>query len=124
MKLKNLLIVSSFLLIFVIAGCRAPQSNVNLDSFAQCLTDKDVKFFGAYWCPHCASQKSLFGDSFEHVNYIECSLPGRAGETQICIDENINTYPTWEFPSGERVEGQLSILQLSQLSGCALTPTE
>ena len=30
------------------------------DSFAQCLTDDGVKMYGAWWCPHCQSQKKLF----------------------------------------------------------------
>src|SRR3989344_2246572 len=29
------------------------------DGFAQCLKDKEVTFFGAFWCPHCQAQKNF-----------------------------------------------------------------
>ena len=62
----------------------------------------------------------MFGSSFEHVNYIECSLPDRSDQTEICKEAGIKVYPTWEFADGKRIEGQISLLQLSQLSGCNL----
>ena len=94
------------------------------DEFAQCLTDKDVKMYGAYWCPHCQEQKKLFGGSWDKVDYVECSLPNRAGQTQICIREKINSYPTWEFSDGSRVSGKLSMQDLSLKTGCALPSLE
>ena len=33
------------------------------DAFARCLKDRQVKMYGAYWCPHCAEQKEMFGES-------------------------------------------------------------
>ena len=113
-----ILIVSTIIL----TGCETNRENKTskYDNFAQCLTDNNVKMFGAYWCSHCANQKNLFGSSFKYVNYIECSLPGRAGQTQICIRENIKSYPTWEFSNGIRKEGTQNLEQLSKLSGCSL----
>ena len=104
------------LLLLLFAGC----SNNDLDPFAQCLADKGVMMYGAYWCPHCADQKKLFGASFDYMTYIECSLPERAGQTQICIDANITSYPTWEFAGGSRREGILSLEALSARTGCPL----
>lgn len=46
------------------------------DTFAQCITDSGAKFFGAYWCPHCAAQKALFGKSAKKLPYYECALQG------------------------------------------------
>ncbi len=92
------------------------------NDFAQCLTEKDVKFYGAFWCPHCARQKQLFGDALEKINYIECSLPDRSGQTSICIGKNITGYPTWEFTDGTRLSGEQTLEKLSQKSGCALQP--
>lgn len=34
-----------------------------LDTFAQCLKEKDSTFYGAFWCPHCQNQKAMFGKS-------------------------------------------------------------
>lgn len=126
MKIKKFIPIH-LILIFVIllaAGCstanNAPVAS-KYDGFAKCLADNGTKMYGAYWCQHCASQKQMFGDSFEFVNYIECSLPNRAGQTQECKDARINAYPTWEFKDGKRIEGELALGQLSQYSGCSLS---
>ena len=87
------------------------------DEFAQCITDKGAAMYGAFWCPHCATQKTTFGKSFKFVNYIECSKPDRT-QTEACDQANISSYPTWEFADGSRQTGELSILQLAQRTGC------
>lgn len=87
--------------------------------FAQCLTDKGVKMFGAFWCPHCQAQKRLFGSSFKKVSYIECGVPGNtSGQTQACQDAKIQTYPTWEFADGSRKSGELTFAELATASSC------
>ncbi len=120
MKNKNLIIWGGIILVLIVIIFLSFRGSGNHDEFAQCLTDGGVKFYGAFWCPHCANQKSLFGNSISKINYIECSLPDRSGQTQICIDEDIQTYPTWGFADGSRVEKVHSLQQLSELSGCEL----
>ncbi len=92
------------------------------DAFAKCLTDRHVLMYGAYWCQHCAEQKEKFGASFKYAPYIECAVPGNArAEAQVCKDAGIKHFPTWQFPPvGERVEGTLSLDDLSYRSGCPL----
>ncbi len=90
------------------------------DGFAQCLTDEGAVMYGAYWCPHCQAQKKLFGSSWDKVNYVECSLPNGNGQTQICIDEGIISYPVWKFADGKEISGQLSLQQLGSFTGCEL----
>ncbi len=90
------------------------------DALAKCLTEKGVKMYGAYWCPHCQNQEKMFGESWKYVTYIECSLPNRAGQTLECSKAGIKGYPTWEFANGERAEGELSLQQLSDKSSCGL----
>ncbi|MBI4173794.1 MAG: hypothetical protein HY519_03690 [Candidatus Aenigmarchaeota archaeon] len=109
-------------LVFIAAGFVAYTSSApgKYDDFAKCLTDKGLKFYGAFWCPHCASQKELFGSSIKYVNYIECSTPDRSAQTQVCIDAKIKSYPTWGFPDGKLVEGVLSLEDLGRRSGCSL----
>ncbi|MBI5227246.1 hypothetical protein HY988_01540 [Candidatus Micrarchaeota archaeon] len=92
------------------------------DDFAQCLTNKEVKFYGTFWCPHCANQKALFGNSMKYVNYIECSNKDMT-QTEVCKKANIQSYPTWEFANGTRLTGEVSMEQLSKMSGCPLTKT-
>jgi glutaredoxin len=90
------------------------------DEFAQCLTDSGVKMFGAYWCPHCQDQKNIFGKSFDNINYVECSLPNQGGQNEICNDEGIESYPTWEFEDGERVGGVISLERFEAMTDCTL----
>jgi len=92
----------------------------NHDEFAKCLTEEGAKFYGAFWCPHCAEQKKLFGNSIDYVNYIECSTPDQKSQTQICIDENIIGYPTWEFLDGSRLSGVQPLEILGSKTGCVL----
>jgi hypothetical protein len=92
------------------------------DGFARCLTDRGVKMYGAYWCPHCAEQKEKFGASFEYAPYTECGIKGDLhGVSQACKDAGIKHYPTWQFPpTGERVERVFTLQELSDRTGCPL----
>jgi hypothetical protein len=92
------------------------------DGFASCLKDRGVKFYGAWWCPHCEEQKEKFGASMDEVPYIECGVQGDTrAKTQVCKDANITHYPTWQFPPmGERVERVFTLKELSDRTGCSL----
>lgn len=91
------------------------------DSFAQCLTEKNVKMYGAWWCPHCQNQKKLFGKSFDFIEYIECSVPGSQAMNELCKQAGIQGYPTWEFGDGNRMSGEQSLQTLAEKTGCTLT---
>ena len=39
-----------------------------LAAFAKCLSAQQAKMYGAYWCPHCAEQKEMFGGAFQYVS--------------------------------------------------------
>lgn len=92
------------------------------DGFASCLKDRGVKFYGAWWCPHCEEQKEKFGASMDEVPYIECGVQGDTrAKTQVCKDANITHYPTWQFPPmGERFERVFTLQELSDRTGCSL----
>jgi hypothetical protein len=77
--------------------------------------------YGLYWCPHCSDQKEMFGSAFQYVPYIECGIQGQArGEQENCKDAGVRNFPTWQFASGERHEGTLSLQTLGQETGCSL----
>jgi thiol-disulfide isomerase/thioredoxin len=90
------------------------------NTFAQCLKDSGTVFYGAFWCPHCKAQKALFGDAVKLLPYVECSTPDGQGQTPVCVEKKIESYPTWVFPNGERLSGEVSFANLSEKSGCAL----
>lgn len=91
------------------------------DKLAQCLTEKGVKFYGASWCPHCAEQKRMFGNSMKYIDYVECALPGnQQGQTQACNDAKIEGYPTWTLPDGSRLSGEQLPKTLGEKAGCSV----
>ncbi len=116
-------------MLFIMSGgsaspsVKTPVATGDNVALAQCLKDKQVTFFGAFWCSHCKQQKALFGDAVPALPYVECSTPDGNGRNKICIDKNIESYPTWEFPDGTRLTGEQSLETLAEKSGCSLTGT-
>lgn len=90
-------------------------------SFADCLVQKEVKIYGAYWCPKCAKQKKMFGtDAFKKINYIECDPRGYNAKPDLCLEKKIQRYPTWEFKDGKMMIGIQELGALSEKTGCSL----
>lgn len=114
--------IAAAVMVVVLIGFAVNKKSVPspYDSFAQCLNDKGVKMFGAWWCPHCSNQKELFGASFKNINYTECSDPGSQSMNQTCKDAGVEGYPTWEFADKTRVSGEQSLASLGEKAGCEL----
>lgn len=98
------------------------QKIAKLDEFAQCIKDSGAVFYGAFWCPHCQSQKQMFktmlGNAEKNLPYVECSAPDGRSQIQACKDANIQVYPTWKFADGTTKEGQLTFQEIASLTGC------
>lgn len=94
------------------------------DEFATCVKDSGAKFYGAFWCPHCAAQKKAFEGSQKKLPYIECSTPDAKGQVQACNDAGIQSYPTWEFADGRRIEGEMSLEDIAAKTMCTLPGAE
>src|SRR3989344_2569098 len=88
------------------------------DTLANCLTEKGVTFYGAFWCPHCQEQKSIFGKSQKLLPYVECSTPDGKAQTPICVEKKIDGYPTWEFADGSRIIAVVNPEVLAEKAGC------
>ena len=103
-----------------------PSSPGKYDAFAQCLKDSGATFYGAFWCPHCQAQKKEFGSSVHLLPYVECSTPDANGQTQICKDQNITSYPTWILKDGTRISDDspdgagVKLETLAAKTGCPL----
>lgn len=89
-------------------------------AFAECLKDKGAVFYGAFWCPHCQSQKAMFGSAKKYLPYVECSTPNGQGQLQICKEKEIKGYPTWVFADGSRENGEMKLARLAEKTGCVL----
>jgi hypothetical protein len=94
--------------------------NHRYDEFAKCLSAKQVKMYGAYWCPHCADQKEEFGKSFRYINYVECAIQGSREMTPACKAAKVQHFPSWQFGSNPLVEGIFPLQELSDKTGCSL----
>ena len=125
-KNRNTYIVVGIILIGVIAlffFADKAGGPTNLSPFASCLKDKGVLFYGAYWCEYCKKKKAMFGTAVKDLPYIECSSPDGQSQLPICVQNKIESYPTWVFKDGTRMSGEIPLKTLAEKSGCEL-PTE
>jgi glutaredoxin len=89
--------------------------SANYDNFAKCLAEKGAVIYGTEWCSHCKEQKSLFGSSFQYVNYVDCDK-----YKQKCEDVGLEGYPTWII-NNESYPGTQSLQTMSSLTSCPLS---
>lgn len=116
MKSKKLIFLFLFLIvIIVISGCS--DNGKKYESFAKCLTEKNVTMYGTEWCSHCKAQKRDFGSSFEYVNFVDCDK-----QMNLCLANKVKVYPTWII-DGEIIAGDQNLEYLSELSGCEINYT-
>jgi hypothetical protein len=99
------------------AGSKNPKQ---LDDFAKCLTEKNAVMYGSSTCLHCEEQREMFGKSFSHVRYVECSVRGSRQMSALCASAQIKFVPTWIFADGQRRVGVVSLEELSKRTGCRL----
>ena len=91
-----------------------------LDAFAKCLTSKQAKMYGAFWCPHCEDQKDKFGSAFDYAPYVECGIKGSKAIESVCTEAGIKRFPTWIFADSTRIEGAQELTFLGEKTGCSL----
>lgn len=90
------------------------------DVLAKCIKGSGAKFYGADWCPHCQSQKELFGKSKKYLPYVECSVPGSQAVSYVCKNAKVEAFPTWIFADGTKVEGTQTLEELASKTACQL----
>ncbi len=85
---------------------------------ADYLTQKDVKVYGSYWCPHCYEQEQLFGkEAWSKINQIECAPDAQANpQPEVCERAGIKGYPTWSI-NGELTSGVKKLARLGEMAG-------
>ncbi len=113
------ILIAAFTLVATVGvyANQVPPSSPFAVGLANHLQAIDGTMYGAYWCPHCEEQKSLFGPVFKEVPYVECSPNGRGTPpAQACLDAGIQSYPTWII-DGESYRGRRSLEELAQISG-------
>ena len=118
-KTLKLSLVGIGILVFIIGSISylTSQEDPEISELAQCLTNNDATMYGAFWCGHCEDQKKLFGNSFKHIDYVECDERGDNPQPERCQIEGIEGYPTWKI-NGQIMSGVISLNQLSSVAGC------
>jgi len=119
-KLYLILLLTSLL---IIAGCSPiKHTKESLDNLATCLADKNVKEYGAFWCPNCAKQQKMFGSSYDIIKsrgvYVECDARGDNPQPELCLEKNVLKYPDWEFSDRTRLTGVQDLEVLATQAGC------
>lgn len=121
--MKSVMALLLSLTVFI-AGCSSPYSREYSQAVANCLAEKGVKEYGAFWCPNCAKQKNLFGAGYKIIEekgvYVECDPRGRNAQPELCLEKGISAYPTWEFPDGSRIVGVQELEFLAAKAGCEI----
>ena len=80
---------------------------------AQCI-GQNSEYYGQYGCPHCATQKEMFGPNFKYLNSVDCFYA-----REYCDEKNITATPTWII-QGQKYTGVQSKEKLMQLTGCPI----
>lgn len=91
------------------------ESNERQINLAKHISEYGAVMYGAYNCPHCISQKEMFGKAFKHIRYVECNNRGPNANPSLCFAKGIRSYPTWEI-GGKFYQGQLTFKRLSEIT--------
>jgi uncharacterized membrane protein len=98
-------------------------------ALAKHLKQSNAKMFGAFWCPHCADQKKLFGiQAIPEIPYVECAPEGANPQLDLCQTELTKAsdklrpvigreagFPTWKI-GDNYYSGQQSLQDLAGFS--------
>jgi len=97
----------------------APSGSAQLE-LAEHLRRIGALFYGAWWCPACFRQKSLFGQQAgDRLPYVECDKTKEGRER--CQEAGIKAYPTWVLGT-KRVDGVQTIEELKRWSSFSQAP--
>lgn len=117
-KAWGIIIVIIVLIIIITAASisYSQKRTEKLISFAKCLKENNIRFYGSIECSHCETQKKMFKTAFQYLDYVECG--SLASMNQECLDANITATPTWTISGGNRLMGLQTFNTLSEISGC------
>jgi uncharacterized membrane protein len=84
-------------------------------TLASDLKSLNSRMFGAFWCSHCYDQKQELGyEAMESIPYVECDREGYNNERDLCKEQKVPGYPTWEI-GGKLFPGERSLEELREI---------
>lgn len=113
---KRLSVFCGLAIASTLAACSSSLPNAYEARLADHLTNTGAKMYGAYWCPHCATQKTYFGGAANRIPYVECDPKGLSNQAELCEQLEIAAYPTWVIEDNYYLGAQ-SLRTLERLSG-------
>lgn len=99
-----------------VAGTTTNENSDYLEKLAKFMTDQGMVIYGSYQSPETKSQKDLFGESSQFLNYVECDATGTSANSDECISQNVNVYPTWIY-NGTKYVGIQTLSDLARYVG-------
>ena len=121
--LKVLLLGALSSVNIALIGSVAAKAGPDPGALADFLSRTKVTYYGSWRCPACQHQGRLFGEAAMRLPYVECAKPKELPiQAAACKQEEIQAYPTWILPNGERRVGVQSLEDLSIWSGMPRTP--
>ena len=100
---------------------RAHSSRKALDLATQ-LQARGGKFYGAWWCSHCANQKETLGvEAMASVPYLECDAEGKNSRRSECTAAGVRGYPTWSL-DGKLFPGEKDLDEIADMLAGKLEP--
>ncbi len=110
-------ILGGVLVLFWPKDTASKSQSLTVESFASCLTDREVTLYGSDTCANCLNQKKMFGKAFEKVHYVNCDF-----QKEACDNRHIRVYPVW-ISGRKTLVGLQSLPDLAKFSNCKLPPS-
>lgn len=119
--MKNkILTISTIILILIIASGIIYWKNNTTFTIKDLPSEEVAKWIGDHsvlyvqtGCSHCKDQEDLFGGNIKYLNIVDCIDEENRKK---CIDEGIESIPTWII-NGQKYVGVQSIEKLKELTG-------
>ena len=99
-------------------------------ALAQFVRESGAVIYTAYWCPHCARHREVWGrQAWAQLQTVECAPQGYQAQPQLCgigkggrrgrKAPEITGFPTWVLGNGQALAGERSLSDLAQAVGFA-----
>jgi hypothetical protein len=94
------------------------QSTDQAVTLARQLRKSGAVVYTAYWCPHCARQRELWGQqAWKELSNVECAPNGFNAQPSLCTAKAVDGYPTTILGNGKRISGEQSLADLAKAVG-------
>ena len=94
------------------------QSSDQAIQLARKLRESGAVMYTAFWCPHCARQRELWGrEAFAELRNVECAPKGYNAQPGICFAKQVDGYPTLILGNGKVISGERDLADLAKEIG-------